>query len=81
MAELPGSGSSVPAKIMVTLVLITLLGLGLCGVSAAVSNNALQSFAMPAGIVCFLGGLAGMILFGFGWAVVAIGQKLFGNKE
>jgi len=80
MGSETGRGLSIPSKIMAGLAVTFLLGLGLCG-AGATSDNKLQEYCMIAGMFCFWSGLLLMIVFGAGWAIVAIGKQLFGKKD
>ena len=76
-----GKGSSVPLKIVAGLALTILLGLGLCGAGAVVHNDTLTGYCEALGALCFFGGILLLIVFGIGWAIVAICQQLFGKKD
>jgi hypothetical protein len=79
MTDDSGKKSLIPSKIMAGLALTVLLGLGLCGVAAAASSHSDKAteFFVIAGSICFFGGLLALILFGAGWAIYALGRKLF----
>ena len=83
MADAFGKGSSVPSKIMAGLAVTVVLGLGLCGVSAATSAHSekVTEVFLIVGTFCFWGGLLLLILFAVGWVIVAIGKGLFGKKD
>lgn len=81
MANPSGNVSSVPVKIVIGLTICILLGLGLCGAGTAMHVDRLQDLFFNIGAVFFWGGLALLILFGIGWAVVAVARQLLGKER
>jgi len=83
MSDDSGEKKLIPSKIMAGLALTVVLGLGLCGVSAATSAHSekVTEVFLIVGTFCFWGGLLLLILFAVGWVIVAIGKGLFGKKD